>query len=137
MNRVRGLLIDTGKVILIKRVKDNETYYVIPGGGIEKGESDSQALQRECKEELGLAIEIIKPMLKRNFKGQREIFYLCSIISGKLGTGNGPEFKPDSGYEGAHIIESVAFEDISKINLKPAQIKNELLNFIAEFGKKI
>ncbi|KAA1039931.1 NUDIX domain-containing protein [Macrococcus equipercicus] len=43
------------KILLVK-VRENEKYY-LPGGKIEKGENDIQALIREIKEELSVTLE--------------------------------------------------------------------------------
>ncbi|MDZ7798426.1 MAG: NUDIX domain-containing protein [Patescibacteria group bacterium] len=50
-------------------IKDNllavvktETGYFLPGGGLEKGESKKDCLIRECREEIGLEINIIKKL---------------------------------------------------------------------------
>ena len=44
-----------GRVLLV-RVRDNALWY-LPGGTIEKGESAEDALIRECREELGIALD--------------------------------------------------------------------------------
>lgn len=124
--RVRGIIVNDGKLILIKRVKLDEVYYVIPGGGVETGENNLQALKRECQEELGIDVDIKSLIHKRIFKDQKEFFYFCSIKSGNIGTGNGPEFNCNSGYEGEHIIELVDFSKLNNKNLKPKEIKDEL-----------
>ncbi|HNO23437.1 MAG TPA: NUDIX hydrolase, partial [Leptospiraceae bacterium] len=43
-----------GKILLIKQKKRNKDYWLLPGGGIEFGESAPAALIRELKEELNL-----------------------------------------------------------------------------------
>lgn len=50
--RVRAVIVKDNKIILIKRVKSNETYWVFPGGGIEPGETKEVALLREISEAL-------------------------------------------------------------------------------------
>ena len=62
--RVRAIIIQAGKVLLIKRVKTEETYWVLPGGGVETGESHDDAIKRECKEELGLNVHVNSLFLK-------------------------------------------------------------------------
>ncbi|PIR66340.1 MAG: hypothetical protein COU51_04470 [Parcubacteria group bacterium CG10_big_fil_rev_8_21_14_0_10_36_14] len=126
--RVRGIIIHDGKLILIKRVKLDEVYYVIPGGGVEIGENNLQALKRECREELGIDVDIKSLICKRIFKDQKEFFYFCLINSGKIGTGNGPEFNCNAEYEGEHIIELVDFPKLNNKNLKPKEIKDELIS---------
>lgn len=45
-----------GRVALIKRVRNGVLYYVIPGGGVEDGESIAEAAHREAEEELGVGV---------------------------------------------------------------------------------
>lgn len=47
------------EVLLIKRVKANHIYYVIPGGGVKEHETYSDAAHREIKEELNSDIDEI------------------------------------------------------------------------------
>ena len=56
--RVRSVIIKDNKVLLIKRTKKDSVYWVIPGGGVEKNETNKEALMRECREELGVKIKI-------------------------------------------------------------------------------
>ncbi len=135
MKRVRGIIIKDGKLVLIKRVKFDDTYYVIPGGGVERGENNVQALIRECQEELGVDVKVRKLVSKSKFNGQWEFFYFCLMVGGKLGKGNGPEYGCNSGYEGSHAIELVDFANLYKKNLKPTEIKNELLKLWSEIIK--
>lgn len=58
---VDPVIIKDGKILLIKR---RSTVFagtwVLPGGGVEYGETVEQAAVREAKEETGLDIEIVK-----------------------------------------------------------------------------
>ena len=54
--RATIFILDRGRILLIHRRKNGREYYVIPGGGIEPGETEIQAAVREAKEETGLAI---------------------------------------------------------------------------------
>src|SRR3989344_5924029 len=59
IDRVRSVIVKEEKLLLIERVKSGkETYYVFPGGGVERSDSNpEEALKRECREELGLEVK--------------------------------------------------------------------------------
>ena len=52
---VRGIILRDGKVLMVHSRKYD--YYKFPGGGIEAGESQEEALCREIREETGCLIE--------------------------------------------------------------------------------
>lgn len=52
-NRGAAIIVQEGKIALIKRIREEETYYVFPGGGIEECETPEEATKREVYEELG------------------------------------------------------------------------------------
>jgi 8-oxo-dGTP diphosphatase len=56
--RVSGLLVRDGKLLLVSHRKKGEIYWLLPGGGLEFGESLKAALAREFREELGIEVEI-------------------------------------------------------------------------------
>jgi len=128
--RVRAIIIKDNKVLTIKRTKPDATFWVFPGGGVEEGETNEKALIRECKEELGVNIQVCNLFLEMDSKipktlGQREYFYLCDIEGGKLGTGDGPEFN-DSSYVGKYEIEWVNINNLKDTGLRPAEVKDSI-----------
>lgn len=129
--RVRGILINEGTIVLIKRVKEHNTYYVFPGGGVERGEKLKTAIKRELKEELGVDTTADKLLFKRHFDkpgiNQLEYFYLCKITGGVLGTGEGPEYKPGNQYEGTREVIQLPIRAIKDLNLLPLEVKNWVL----------
>lgn len=74
--RVAALIKDKkGKILLVQQTKKNSSYWLLPGGGIEFGETAEEALHRELKEELSLQViqseflllnESIDPMKKKH-----------------------------------------------------------------------
>lgn len=84
---VRALILDPAdRVLLVRFEFPTATVWAMPGGGIEPGETDHEALRREMAEELGLVdVEIgphiwtrlhIVPFLDGSHDGQRDRIYL-------------------------------------------------------------
>lgn len=128
---VRGIIKYKDGIILIHRVKKQDNgnirdYYVVPGGKMEKEESENQTVIREVYEELGIDIQPIKKLLEVNseYDDSIQIFYLCDFISGVLGTGDGPEFHNIDEYKGKFEIEIVGQDKIKNVNLVPEEIKD-------------
>ena len=127
--RVRAIIIKKDKILLIKRVKSNETYWVFPGGGIESGETKEVALVREVKEELGLDIKakelfLERPSDKPELAGIAEVFFTADVVGGKLGSGDGPEFKKDTIYEGQYIFEWIDLKNLLNIDIRPNEVRD-------------
>lgn len=123
---------DAESLLAIKRIKNGETYWVFPGGGVEDGENYESALKRECKEELGLEVEVLElmfeyPFINKKFGEQKEYFYTCKIIGGELGTGDGPEYDQNSHNKGSYEPGWIKLSDLKNLDVRPATIKNNLL----------
>ncbi|MDA4121645.1 MAG: NUDIX hydrolase [Thaumarchaeota archaeon] len=59
-----GILIRNGKLLILKRKMDDDTYpglWDCPGGHFEKGESAEECMIREAREESGLDVKILRP----------------------------------------------------------------------------
>lgn len=56
--RVGVLLVRDGNVLLVKHRREGREYWLLPGGGLDWGESIRDCAVRECKEELGLDVEV-------------------------------------------------------------------------------
>lgn len=119
----------------IKRVKNGETFWVFPGGGIDDGEDHKEALVRECQEELGLDVEVLDLMSEYTFNNetlgeQKEYFYNCNIIGGELGTGDGPEYnqtEPNSRNKGSYEPAWIKLKGAANLDVRPTEIRNKLL----------
>ena len=56
--RVAGLLIHEGSILMVEQGRGDERYWLLPGGGVQFGETLSDALRRELQEELGLRVGV-------------------------------------------------------------------------------
>ncbi len=64
--RVQIVIIKNGKFIMLKHhfKKENRCFWGIPGGGIEEGETDTEAAIRETYEETGLKVKLLPVKFK-------------------------------------------------------------------------
>lgn len=135
--RAGGLLIQDGKIALMHRIKEidgvMQEYYVVPGGGIEEGESIEVATKREMFEEVGIGVELVGTEPKYQLTDEKSIQYFSLVqqTEGVFGTGQGPEFtSKEYANRGSYSIEMISLKDIidGKVNLVPEKIKIELIN---------
>lgn len=137
--RVAGLIeIDDGYALMhrkdVKKVENTDKpygeYYVFPGGGLEEGETLEQGVVREIIEEFGINVEVIEQIAYRKVNEENdEYLFKCKYVSGRFGTGTGPEFSGDPKYvdRGKYIPEIVPKTNIVNIRLVPEEFKKVLL----------
>jgi 8-oxo-dGTP pyrophosphatase MutT (NUDIX family) len=85
------VLLTTLGVAAIERVRDGITYYVLPGGQLEDGETPPEAAVRESHEELGLIVRVDDLVAVVNFRGSTQYYYRAETLGGEFGTGTGDE----------------------------------------------
>lgn len=77
--RVAGVATRGDRILLVKHERDGRQYYLLPGGGLEWGETCAQGLAREFEEELSLKVAV-GPLLFLNEsiepRGRRHILNL-------------------------------------------------------------
>jgi ADP-ribose pyrophosphatase YjhB (NUDIX family) len=56
--RVAGLLIHEGSILMVEQGRGDERYWLLPGGGVQFGETLSEGLRREFQEELGMRVGV-------------------------------------------------------------------------------
>ncbi|MBP6806442.1 MAG: NUDIX domain-containing protein, partial [Chloroflexi bacterium] len=56
--RVTLIILRDEKLLLIRRTRDGRTFTVLPGGGVEDGETLAAAAMREALEETSLAVSL-------------------------------------------------------------------------------
>jgi 8-oxo-dGTP diphosphatase len=66
-NRSCAAIIRNNRILMVEQMYKGETLWTLPGGSMEEGETPSEAAIREVKEETGLGIEIVKPLLNLLF----------------------------------------------------------------------
>ena len=124
-NRGAAIIVQEGKIALIKRIRDGETYYVFPGGGIEEDETAEEAAKREVYEELGVHIEVEHLIAKVEYKGT-EYYFNAHIIGGVFGSGKAEEFEIKD--RGSYIPLWLPIQELEKVNIKPYEVVGSICN---------
>lgn len=116
------------KILLIKR--RDIPVWVIPGGGIEKGETPRQAAIREAKEESGFDVKIIRQIAEytHHRSGKINSLFEAVVVGGKARLSNESKevafFNPNNLPELRHPLLSEWLDDLNS-NSKPI-IKREI-----------
>lgn len=87
---VGGIVFDAaGRLLLIRRGHPpDEGRWTLPGGRVEAGESDAQALRRELAEETGLVVTV-GALAGRLRRGEFAISdYRCEVVGGTARAGD-------------------------------------------------
>lgn len=95
--RYQGAIVKDDHLLLIRH-REHETrrsYWLLPGGGIEPGESEFDCVHREMQEETGLEVHVVRLIVDEpGIPGgvyQRRKTYLCHVITGEASPGYEPE----------------------------------------------
>ncbi|HNX24670.1 MAG TPA: NUDIX hydrolase [Spirochaetota bacterium] len=124
--RVAGILITGDSILLIAHKKNDDVYWLLPGGGVDYGESLSEALIREFVEELNIDITVNDLALISDSidpAGDRHIVNICFICKHE----GGEYILGDEGR--LHDFRFFKKDEIPHINLFPP-INNELVSIM-------
>ncbi len=109
-----GILVEDGKILLIKRAKEPDLgKWALPGGRIEEDETAEECLEREFREETGLEVEPVKLLgiYSDPARDPRKIIgaaYLTRKTGGELKAGDDAE--EVKWFELGKIPEELAFD---------------------------
>lgn len=124
--RVAAAVIEADRVLLVAHQFPNQPRgWLLPGGGVELGETLIEAAIREVREETGLEAEIKRLLFWREFFDWRyslELTFLARPVGGQLGVGYDPEFDDQ-------VIKDVRWfplADLSAVHVVPAVLRQRL-----------
>ena len=126
-NRAGVVIIQDNQLALIERKRNDETYYVIPGGGIEENETSKQAAKREALEELG--VDVCVKALYTSFQLNGIHFYFTAeITGGEFGSGTGNEYQASSHKRGTYKAVWVPLEELTGLCIYPEEVRSVLVS---------
>ncbi|MBT3269279.1 NUDIX domain-containing protein [Candidatus Poribacteria bacterium] len=87
-----------GRILLIQHLEHatGRAYWVLPGGGLEEGETELECVRREVREETHLEVEVERLLLDEPSHVPEDMYkrlrtYLCRAVSGEPRPGYEPE----------------------------------------------
>ncbi len=125
--RVAAVVVRDGRVLLARHEKRGESYWVLPGGAVEPGETVAEALVRELREEAGLEIEVGELLFVNDgYRPEAEMVavYFAAKTKGEL---------PEARRSAEKVLREVRWfapEELADLDLRP-KIKAELLEYLA------
>ncbi len=116
--RVAAVIVLDGQLVLARhRGADGRTYHLLPGGGVETGESLSDAVEREVIEETGLTVHPLRLLWVNDTidpRGHRHavnLTFLAEVTAGSV-----TDSPLDARVEGVDLVEPAA---LSSMDLRP------------------
>jgi ADP-ribose pyrophosphatase YjhB (NUDIX family) len=135
--RAAGLLVRDDRILLVKHVVGDDTYWIPPGGGFESqtDESTRDTVRREFKEETGLEVEVGPLVYVREFaepalgRFHMELFYRIDAFRGELSLANlnglgGDEFE-------IRELGWVSREELAALPFYPAELLEDVWERVA------
>lgn len=120
------VIIEKGRLALIRRERDGLVYHLFPGGGVELGETAEHAAAREAREELGLEVEVLRLLADVEFRGNRQVFFAARTTGGAFGTGTGREMSNPPGGSGTYTAVWLAVTQIRDADVRPKALASAI-----------
>lgn len=115
--RVAALIVEDGRLLMVEHEKDGARYWLLPGGGVDYGETLERALERELWEETRLRVQVGNLVLVNDSiapDGARHVVQMCFTAQVLSGT---PEVGSD-----ARVVQVayVPFDAVPELPMYPA-----------------
>lgn len=125
--RVSVIVLKGEELLVVRMQRKEKNTYVLPGGGLENGESLYEGGIREVKEETNLDVGIRKILYIKELYTETEeamdIILLGEIIGGDLTKGHDPEHGDDQKLKEVNFIK---ISDLDRLNFHPKQLHKQL-----------
>jgi ADP-ribose pyrophosphatase YjhB (NUDIX family) len=132
-DRVRALLVTPdGNFLVFRRVRPGvpDPYWILPGGGVEDGETLAAALERELREEIAGVADVHGLLYVFEGEFDRHYIYLARVRSwsARAVDRSGPEFSDPM--VGEHLLQEIPLTagGVERIDLKPEAFAKFLLS---------
>jgi 8-oxo-dGTP diphosphatase len=117
--RVSAIIRWQGRVLLCRQEKPGKQYWLLPGGGVDGGETLIEALRRELREELGITVDaqfegpvaIVDSIAPKEMPSKKHVVHI--IFSTDLSHRSLEDVETqDAAVKGARLFSVEEFEDV-------------------------
>jgi ADP-ribose pyrophosphatase YjhB (NUDIX family) len=127
--RAAAVVINGDRVLVMRRHKRGRDYAVLPGGGVEEGETAAEAALRELHEETTLVAEIDRLLWTGRHNDRPAWYFLMTAVRGRAVL-SGPEAlanRPDNSFE----VRWVTADRFAELGLHSPDIRSPLAELLA------
>jgi 1-acyl-sn-glycerol-3-phosphate acyltransferase len=145
-DNVRAILLKDGKIAAIKREKNGETFFTLPGGHVDANENPRDAAVRELREETNLESDCVRLLYKSLYhnkstgKDVMQSYYVCRYKTGELGKTDAEEYNSspdDVRHFGSYEPCWIDIDAIPKVDLRPKSVAEQLVKDIKKKGEHL
>lgn len=106
------------EILLVRHVKEDRQYWLVPGGGLQWGETIDECARRELKEETNLDIKLIKLLFISESVSKEHSRHLINLTFLGQASNLDEELK-STGDERVQEAKFVPVEDLHKLEIHP------------------
>lgn len=114
--RYQGAIVREHHILLIQHTEHetSRAYWLLPGGGMEAGESEEECVMREMKEETGLDVRVERLLFIDQPQPGAKLYdhgyktYLCTPLGGEAS----PGFEPEPEVQRIYAITQICWVDL-------------------------
>ena len=130
--RYQGAIVRGDEILLIRHVEhgvNGRSYWLVPGGGIEAGETEEECVIREMQEETNLVVRVERLLLVNQSQDgkvyQQYKTYLCRVVSGEAS----PGYEPEEEASAIYAIAEVGWFDLREPEAWPDDVREDVITF--------